>query len=212
MSSCVTRVCGRTIIMWDDSCLQENLIHSLEKELMKREHYSFYLTLKKGPGKNKSHYSDFSAPGFILHRSYSSFFYNVSSWCSISHTVLTEETMGSKKCLPTHLFCQYHEWQAVSQLFFFFKGMKLKSMSIFVDGCVHVGTGKGSSLQMSYLENNVWCLWWYILVCMYYYQVIRQRLRNGNPSVRPGSQPKGMMNKERVMVPFLKFHFSRNIV
>lgn len=37
--------------------------------------------------------------------------------------------------------------------------MKLNSMSISMDGFVHVGAGKGSSLQMSYLENNMWCLW-----------------------------------------------------
>lgn len=108
MSNSVDRVCGRTNTM-RDSCLQENLIHSLEKELMKKSTIFFLSDSEKGPGKNTSQYNNFSAPGFILHRSYSSFFYKVTSLCSIRHTVLTEETMGSKKCFPTYLFCQYHE-------------------------------------------------------------------------------------------------------
>lgn len=211
MSSCVTRVCGRTIIMWDDSCLQENLIHSLEKELMKRNTILFIWLLKKDRGRTNHIiatflHQDLFCTGLILHFSI--------MWHPDAPSVT--QSWQKKQWAVKNVFLLTYSVNTMSGRLchncFFFKGMRLKSMSISVDGCVHVGTGKGSSLQMSYLENNVWCLWWYILVCMYYYQVIRQRLRNGNPSVRPGSQPKGMMNKERVMVPFLKFHFSRKIV
>lgn len=72
MSSCVTRVCGRTIIMWDDSCLQENLIHSLEKELMKKNTILFIWLLKKDRGRTNHIiatflHQDLFCTGLILH-------------------------------------------------------------------------------------------------------------------------------------------------
>lgn len=71
MSNSVARVCGRTNTM-RDSCLQENLIHSLEKELMKKSTILFCLTLKRGQGRTHHNITTFLhqglfCTGLILH-------------------------------------------------------------------------------------------------------------------------------------------------
>lgn len=180
--------------MWD-SCLQENLTPSLKKELMKWNTI-FKIWLWKGT--REGHITLCQPFCTRILSLISSFFYNVTSWFSINHRVLTEEIMGSKNCFTAHLFCQYHEQQAVSQLHFFYVGKKCKSMSTPMDGSVHVGAGKECfSLQMSYLEQ----------MCgvdggIYLYVCITASLQGkdlgmGTASGRLDSHPRGMMRKRK---------------
>lgn len=215
-------------ILWD-SFLQESLIHSLKKELVKPSTIHFFVALKRRVGKDTSHHSNLSTASFYVS------FLLFSTHCKflrlqLSHSpakrdnaLLSSFSLPMQRvtgCVTVALWSLGHCWS-------FLHREENSSLSIHMDSSARVGAHRDSQSRMSPLvfirgpgEYVCLCVRMCMCVCMCVFVCAlsrgeRRTGEQGGVKVRREamipSRSSGVKNLGRVMIPSfqcLKFYYS----